>query len=154
MNVVLLYPEIPQNTGTIARTCAGTDTVLHLIKPLGYSLADRYLKRAGLDYWKDVNLVVHEDWEAFLGAQSDEGVVLHPFSSHGSRPYNEETYGPDDYLVFGRESTGFPQWFRERYDPLMLRIPTNGKIRSLNLSNSVNIVLFDALSRTGLLSSW
>jgi len=148
MNIVLLEPEIPQNTGSIARTCAGTDTVLHLVGRLGFSLEDRYLKRAGLDYWPHVKLAVHQDWDSFCTSIGPEA-VLRVFSAREGALYTEVRYGRDDYLVFGGEASGFPLWFRERYQHLMLRIPINKNIRSLNLSNAANIVLFEALRQTG-----
>ena len=132
LHVVLVEPEIPANTGNIARTCAATGSVLHLIKPLGFSLEDKYLKRAGLDYWRMMRYEVHENFEELL--EKYPGARMHFLSTKAPRSYTEATYGPDDFLVFGRETRGLPESLLSRvYD------------RSLNLSNSVAIVLYEAL---------
>ena len=107
MHIVLYEPEIPQNTGNIARTCAATGSVLHLIKPLGFSLEDKYLKRAGLDYWRMMRYEVHENFEELL--EKYPGARMHFLSTKAPRSYTEATYGPDDFLVFGRETRGLPE---------------------------------------------
>jgi len=143
MNIVLVEPEIPQNTGNIARTCAATGSHLHLIKPLGFSLADKYLKRAGLDYWNLMTYTVYESFEDFLS--KNPGANCYFASTKAAHNYCEVQYRPDDYLVFGRETKGLPETLlRENYEKCV-RIPMRQEARSLNLSNSVAIVLFEAL---------
>lgn len=143
MHVVLYEPEIPQNTGNIARTCAATGAMLHLIEPLGFSLSDKYLKRAGLDYWHLMRYEIHASWEDFLKAMP--GARLHLLTTKAPRRYTEVTYGPEDCLVFGPETRGLPEaLLRERYGDCA-RIPMRPEARSLNLSNSVAIVLYEAL---------
>ena len=147
MHVVLVNPEIPQNTGNIARTCAATGAKLHLIEPLGFELSDKYLKRAGLDYWHLMTYEVHPDWEAFLVA--NPGANLHYATTKAPRDYCAATYGPDDYLVFGRETKGLDEGLlAENYDRCV-RIPMREDARSLNLANSVAIVLYEALRQQG-----
>lgn len=146
MHIVLFEPEIPANTGNISRTCAVTGSTLHLIKPLGFSLADRYLKRAGLDYWDKLDLFVHENFEAFLS--ENPGARLFMFSTHANKNYAEISYQTDDYLVFGPETRGLPAEIRERYGTAV-RIPMGKEIRSLNLSNSVAIAAYEALRQLG-----
>lgn len=143
MHIVLYEPEIPQNTGNIARTCAATGSVLHLIKPLGFSLEDKYLKRAGLDYWRMMRYEVHENFEELMGKYP--GARMHFLSTKAPRSYTEAAYGPDDFLVFGRESRGLPESLLSRVYDRCLRIPMVPGARSLNLSNSVAIVLYEAL---------
>lgn len=143
MNIVLVEPEIPQNTGNIARTCAATGSHLHLIKPLGFSLADKYLKRAGLDYWHLMTYTVYENFDEFL--EKNPGAVCHFASTKAANNYCDVQYGENDYLVFGRETKGLPEeLLRDNYDKCV-RIPMRQEARSLNLSNSVAIVLFEAL---------
>ena len=147
-HIVLVAPEIPQNTGTIGRLAVSTDAVLHLVDPLGFSLEDKYLKRAGLDYWHFLDLRRHRDWEEFLGAKEEDARMLF-FSTHGERSYFDETYVPGDYLVFGRESAGLPPEFYDRYRDSLRLIPMPGAhSRSLNLANAVSIVLYEALRQT------
>ena len=147
-NIVLVAPEIPQNTGTIGRLAVSTDSVLHLIDPLGFSLEDKYLKRAGLDYWQFLDLHRYEDWESFSSSLSPE-TRLFFFSTHGERSFFDERYRPGDYLVFGRESSGLPPEFYSRYREDLRIIPMPGThSRSLNLANAVSIVLYEALRQT------
>ena len=147
-NIVLVAPEIPQNTGTIGRLAVSTDSVLHLIDPLGFSLEDKYLKRAGLDYWQFLDLHRYEDWESFSSSLSPE-TRLFFFSTHGERSFFDEHYRPGDYLVFGRESSGLPPEFYSRYRDELRIIPMPGThSRSLNLANAVSIVLYEALRQT------
>ncbi len=147
MHIALVEPEIPQNTGSIARLCAATATPLHLVGRLGFSLEDRYLKRAGLDYWPYVEVVVHESWDAFLAARPP-GRRL-GFSSHVETSYTQITFLPDDTLVFGGETRGLPPGIRAELAPLH-RIPMpGGRVRSLNLSNAASIVLYEGLRQLG-----
>ena len=143
LNIVLVNPEIPQNTGNIARTCAATGAKLHLIKPLGFELSDKYLKRAGLDYWHLMTYEVHESWEDFL--EKNPGAVLHFATTKAPKNYCEVSYGPDDYLVFGRETKGLDEALLSVNYDKCIRIPMRHDARSLNLSNSVAIVLYEAL---------
>ncbi len=147
MNVVLVNPEIPQNTGNIARTCAATGTMLHLVKPLGFSLDDRYMRRAGLDYWHLMQYRVYEDFGELLRAYP--GAVMHYLSTKAARSYTEATYGPDDFIVFGCETRGLPETLLARAYGQSVRIPMRADARSLNLSNSVAIVLYEALRGQG-----
>lgn len=143
MNIVLVEPEIPQNTGNIARTCAATGSHLHLIKPLGFSLADKYLKRAGLDYWNLMSYTVYENFEDFMN--KNLGARCYFASTKAARNYCDVRYREEDYLVFGRETRGLPEkLLRANYENCV-RIPMRSEARSLNLSNSVAIVLFEAL---------
>ena len=147
MQVVLVEPEIPQNTGSVARLCAATGTRLHLVGHLGFSLEDRYLKRAGLDYWPLVELHVHPDWASFLAAARPARLL--GFSSHGADSYTALRYAPGDALVFGGESKGLPAELRRRLEPLY-RIPIREpRVRSLNLANAVSIVLYEGLRQLG-----
>ena len=143
MNIVLVEPEIPQNTGNIARTCAATGSHLHLIKPLGFSLSDKYLKRAGLDYWNLMTYTVYEDFEDFLNR--NPGANCYFASTKAAHSYSEVQYAPDDYLVFGRETKGLPESLLKANYGKCIRIPMRAEARSLNLSNSVAIVLYEAL---------
>jgi len=147
MRIALVEPEIPQNTGSVARLCAATETPLDLVGKLGFSLEDRYLKRAGLDYWPFVDLTVHASWAAFL-APRPPGRML-AFSSHGESSYTQIAYRADDTLVFGGETRGLPEVLRAELAPLY-RIPMSGTgVRSLNLANAVSIVLFEGLRQLG-----
>ena len=144
-HIVLYQPEIPANTGNIARTCAGTDTHLHLIKPLGFSTDDKMLKRAGLDYWKFVNITYHESIESFFETTSGKYFLLTKF---GKKTYSDFDFSDRDddlYFIFGRETSGLPQWVKEKYADTALRIPMNSNIRSLNLSNTAALLIYEAL---------
>ena len=143
MNVVLVYPEIPQNTGNIARTCAATGAELHLIRPLGFSLDDKYMKRAGLDYWFMTKITVYDSLEQFF--QTHAGASMHFASTKAPRSYTEATYQPADFLVFGQETRGLPENLLEKVYDRCVRIPMRAQARSLNLRNSVDIVLYEAL---------
>lgn len=147
MHIVLYQPEIPQNTGNIARTCAATGSMLHLIQPLGFSLEDRYLKRAGLDYWQMMEYRVYEDFERLMRAWPD--AKMHFLSTKAPRGYTETSYGRDDFLVFGCETRGLPESLLARVYDRCVRIPMAPGARSLNLSNSVAIVLYEALRQQG-----
>lgn len=147
MNVVLVNPEIPQNTGNIARTCAATGSRLHLIKPLGFSLEDKYLKRAGLDYWNMLEYRVYEDFDELR--QAYPGAAMHFLSTKAPGSYTEVAYHKDDFLVFGCETKGLPESLLRRVYARCVRIPMMPGARSLNLSNSVAIVLYEALRTNG-----
>ena len=147
MNVVLVCPEIPQNTGNIARTCAATGAQLHLIEPLGFSLDDRYLKRAGLDYWHMMRYRRYPSWEAFEAAHP--GAVFHFATTKAPRDYAGVCYGSDDFLVFGRETKGLPEELLAKHYDRCMRIPMREGARSLNLANSVAVVLYEALRQQG-----
>lgn len=149
MRIVLLEPEIPQNTGSIARLAAATRTPLDLIKPLGFSLEDRYLKRAGLDYWPWVDLTVHEGWEAYL-AEPRPGRLI-GFSARGTKSYTRCEFGPDDRLLFGRETVGLGPDVIAMLGEDVFTIPMEcPNVRSLNISNAVSIVVYEARRQLGL----
>lgn len=144
LHVALWEPEIAPNTGNIARLCAATDTRLHLIGRLGFRLDDRQLRRAGLDYWPAVDLIVHSGWEAFVAAIGDSRVLC--LSSKMQQPYTRMEYRDGDCLLFGNESKGLPPEILTCFAQTAITIPMpSGKVRSLNLANSVGIVLYEAL---------
>jgi tRNA (cytidine/uridine-2'-O-)-methyltransferase len=148
MQVVLFEPEIPPNTGSVARLCAATLTPLHLIEPLGFEIDDKHLKRAGLDYWEFVDLQVHKSWDDFMRTAAPK--KLRFFSKRAARSYTSVRYSDDDFLVFGPETRGLPQQILDRDAERTLRIPMMGAdVRSLNLSNAVSIVLYEALRQLG-----
>ena len=148
LHIVLVAPEIPPNTGTTARLCAATNTPLHLVGPLGFSLEDRYLRRAGLDYWPHVELYTYPDWERFLA--DHPGARLRFFSARATSSYTSIRYERDDYLVFGGETRGLPADILERYAQHTYTIPMRGShVRSLNLANAAAIVLYEALRQLG-----
>jgi tRNA (cytidine/uridine-2'-O-)-methyltransferase len=148
--VVLVEPEIPPNTGSVARTCAATASTLHLVEPLGFRIDDRSLKRAGIDYWHLVDVHMHASFEACRATLG--GARLHLFSAQAKKSYLEADFTPGDALVFGRESVGLPQPLLDAHAGSVWAIPTSGAVRSLNLSNAVAIVLYEALRRSGALS--
>ena len=152
MQICLFQPEIPPNTGNIARLCAATETRLHLIEPLGFSLEDRYLRRAGLDYWPYVQVQVWPDWESFAATlDSKDQVVL--TSTHAGKNLFSFAFSGRETLVLGPETKGLPQWFAKRYRH-HLRIPIRGtKVRSLNISNAAAVCLYEALRQTGQLEN-
>ena len=147
MDIVLVHPDIPQNTGNVARTCVATHTTLHLIEPLGFSLEDRWLKRAGLDYWKDVKIKVHANIDDFFSS-GFESKKMFLFSRFATKIYWEAKYTNDSVLVFGSETAGLPNELKDRFKNHLYRIPTPGPVRSLNLSTSVGIVLFEAIRQS------
>lgn len=160
LHIVLVEPEIPMNTGNIARTCAATGSVLHLIEPLGFDISDRAVKRAGLDYWHLVDVRVYRDLEDFFARNRVEQMFL--LSTKAPRSYAEASFRDGCYLFFGKETRGLPEDFlRARYDDC-LRIPIRSEARSLNLANAVAIVAFEALrqqdfphlSRQGKMTEW
>ena len=149
MHVVLLEPEIPPNTGNVARLCAATNSTLHLIEPFGFKLDDAQLKRAGMDYWQHVRWFRWKNWPDFR-AQVRGGARLWLIESNGPTRYTEVSFGADDYLVFGRETAGLPKSLLQENGESWLRIPMfNAKARSLNLSNCVALVLFEVLRQNG-----
>lgn len=143
-NIVLVEPEIPQNAGNIARTCAATGCTLHLVKPLGFEISDKYLKRAGLDYWHLVNVVVHESIEVFF-ASCPENARFHLFTTKAPRAYTQAAFSAGDYLVFGKETRGLPEELLIRHPASCVRIPMREEARSLNLSNSVAVAVYEGL---------
>ncbi|WP_124068194.1 tRNA (uridine(34)/cytosine(34)/5-carboxymethylaminomethyluridine(34)-2'-O)-methyltransferase TrmL [Clostridium sp. E02] len=147
MNIVLLEPEMPANTGNIGRTCVATDTKLHLIEPLGFRLNDKLIKRAGLDYWDKLDVTVYSDYEDFLNR--NPGAKIFMATTKGLHVYSEVTYDPDCFLMFGKESGGIPEEILLDNQEHCIRIPMWGDIRSLNLSNSVSVVLYEALRQNG-----
>lgn len=147
MQIVLVEPEIPQNTGNIARTCALTGTILNLVKPLGFSVEDRYLKRAGLDYWDKVEVKVWDNLAEYCTA--NQGRRFYLATTHANQSYDEVKYEPEDILVFGRETRGLPAEILKAYPDQQIRIPMLAIGRSLNLSNSVAIILYEALRQNG-----
>ena len=148
MQIVLFQPEIPPNTGSVARLCAATLTRLHLIEPLGFKIDDKHLKRAGLDYWEFVDLHVHRSWDHFSGAVNPKRLWF--FSKRASRSYTSVDYEDQDFLVFGPETRGLPQDLLDHNPDQALKIPMAGTgVRSLNLSNAVSIALYEALRQLG-----
>lgn len=143
LNIVLFEPEIPQNTGNIARTCAATGSVLHLIKPLGFDISDSAVKRAGLDYWHLVDVRVYESLDDFFGKNEVRQMRL--FSTKAPRSYAEADYADGCFLFFGRETKGLPEEFLNAHYESCVRIPMRAEARSLNLSNSVAVGVFEAL---------
>lgn len=148
-NIVLVEPEIPQNTGNIARTCAATGSRLHLVKPLGFSLDDRYLKRAGLDYWPYVDVTVYESLADFMEQHGEEKLYL--ATTKGGQFHTDVTYEDGSYILFGKETAGLPRDFIDAHADTAVRIPMGEEVnlRSLNLSNSAAIILYEALRQQG-----
>ncbi len=147
LRVVLVEPEIPPNTGSIARTCAATSTALHLVEPLGFRIDERSVRRAGIDYWHLVDLHVHASFDAFEAAVPD--TRIHLLTANEGRSLFEAELRAGDTFVFGRESVGLPNSLLDRFPASRWTIPTSGAVRSLNLSNAVSVVVFEALRQTG-----
>ena len=147
LNIVLVEPEIPHNTGAIARTCAATGARLHLIKPLGFDISDKAVKRAGLDYWYLVDLSVYDSLDDFFARNGDGGLWL--ATTKAPRTYYEADFTGDVTLMFGKETAGLPLWLREKYRDRCIRIPMISEARSLNLSNSVAILAYETLRQQG-----
>lgn len=143
LNIVLHEPEIPANTGNIGRTCVATGTRLHLIEPLGFSLSEKNLKRAGMDYWKDLDVRTYIDFEDFMEKNPDAKIYM--ATTKAPNVYSDVKYEPDCYIMFGKESAGIPEEILVKHKKDSVRIPMNEDIRSLNLSNSVAIILYEAL---------
>ncbi|OGQ78462.1 MAG: tRNA (uridine(34)/cytosine(34)/5-carboxymethylaminomethyluridine(34)-2'-O)-methyltransferase TrmL [Deltaproteobacteria bacterium RIFCSPLOWO2_12_FULL_60_19] len=148
MHVVLFQPEIPPNTGSIARLCAATQTPLHLIAPLGFKIDNKHLKRAGLDYWPYVDVRLHDSWQGFLRQHGSATLLF--FSKKAVQSYTQARYQEEDFLVFGPETKGLPQELLDAHSARAFRIPMMTEaVRSLNLSNAVSIVLYEALRQLG-----
>ena len=147
INIVLYSPEIPQNTGNISRTCAVTGARLHIIKPIGFEISDRTLKRAGLDYWDKLDVTYYENYNDFLGQNPD--AELYFFSAHGKNSYADIEYPDNAFLIFGRESVGLPKELVEANIDRSVRIPMRKTLRCLNLSNSVAIAVYEVLRQNG-----
>lgn len=143
INIVLHEPEIPANTGNIGRTCAATGAQLHLIQPLGFSLDEKHLKRAGMDYWSSLDVKIYESYEDFL--QKNPGAKIYYATTKAKRVYTQASYEPDCYLMFGKESAGIPEDILVGNEETCVRIPMVGEMRSLNLSNAAAIMLYEAL---------
>lgn len=143
MNIVLHEPEIPANTGNIGRTCVATGTSLHLIKPLGFDISDKAVRRAGMDYWKELDLHVYENFEEFVEKNPEARIYM--ATTKARKAYTEVEYKGNDFIMFGKESAGIPEEILVKYEGTSVRIPMIGEIRSLNLSNSVSIILYEAL---------
>lgn len=148
-NIVLVEPEIPQNTGNIARTCAATGSMLHLVRPLGFSVDDKHLKRAGLDYWKDIRIEYYDDFSKLKGKYKDN--TFYYSSTKSPKGYSEIEFKDGDFIVFGKETKGLPEELLVANIDYLLRIPMQNSIRSLNLANSVAIVLYEALRQNNFL---
>ncbi len=147
LNVVLLEPEIPENTGNIGRTCVATGTRLHLIEPLGFSLSEKAIRRAGLDYWQNLDVTTYVNYADFLAR--NPGAKIYMATTKGQRVYSQMAYEEDCFLMFGKESAGIPEEILAHNRDRCVRIPMNRDIRSLNLGNSVAIVLYEALRQNG-----
>ena len=147
MNIVLFEPEMPANTGNIGRTCVATGTRLHLIEPLGFKINEKALKRAGLDYWDKLDVTVYCDFDDFL--ERNPGVKIYMATTKAPNVYTDVRYEPDCFIMFGKESAGIPEEILVKNQETCVRIPMWGDIRSLNLSNSVAIVLYEALRQNG-----
>lgn len=148
LHVALIQPQIPPNTGNIARLCAATDSPLHLIEPLGFSLDAREVRRAGLDYWDKTDLWLHSDWYAFRDAISRDRCLY--FSANAERDYRRAPYRDRGVLVFGSETEGMPVRILEKHPERCFRIPMSAEVRSLNLANAVSVVLYEGLRQLGL----
>ena len=147
MHIVLLEPEMPANTGNIGRTCVATGTTLHLIEPLGFHLNEKNIKRSGMDYWKQVDVRRYADYQDFLEKENPKRIFMATTKAH--QLYTDVRYEPDDYIMFGKESAGIPEEILVENESTCIRIPMLDDIRSLNLSNSVAIVLYEALRQQG-----
>lgn len=147
LNIVLHEPEMPANTGNIGRTCVATGTRLHLIEPMGFRLNEKQIKRAGLDYWDKLDVTVYSDFQDFLNR--NPGAKLYMATTKAPNVYTEPAYEPDCYIMFGPESRGIPEEILVNHQETCIRIPMWGDIRSLNLSNSVSIILYEALRQNG-----
>ena len=147
MNIILHQPEIPANTGNIGRTCVATGSSLHLIEPLGFRINEKELRRAGMDYWEQLDVTRYMNFEEFT--ERHPGAKIWMATTKAKRSYTEASFGPDDYIMFGKESAGIPEEILVAYERTSIRIPMLSAIRSLNLSNAVAIVLYEALRQNG-----
>ena len=151
LNIVMVEPEIPQNTGNIARTCAAIGAKLHLVKPLGFEISDRYLKRAGLDYWDKLTIEMHENLQEFLVKYPPEENAMYFSTTKGKQCYSDMDYTKSEevFLLFGKETRGLPEDLLQKYIKNTIRIPMKEHLRSLNLSNSVAIVAYEVFRQVG-----
>ena len=149
LNIVLVEPEIPQNCGNIARTCAATGSALHLIEPLGFDISEKAVRRAGLDYWHLVDVSVYRDLEDFFARNPAAEKELWLATTKAPRDYTRAAFSPDSWLFFGKETAGLPRAFREQYRDRCIRLPMRAEARSLNLSNSVAVLVYEALRQNG-----
>lgn len=147
MNIILHQPEMPANTGNIGRTCVATNSILHLIEPLGFRLTSKDLKRAGMDYWEQLDVRRYMNFADFL--EQNPNAKIWMATTKAKKVYTEVSFGPDDFIMFGKESAGIPEEILVDYEETCIRIPMVNDIRSLNLSNSVSIVLYEALRQNG-----
>ena len=147
LDIVLVEPEIPHNTGAIARTCAATGARLHLVKPLGFDISDKMVKRCGLDYWHLVEITVYENLDDYFSRRGDKDLFL--ATTKAPRSYAQADLSGDVTLMFGKETAGLPEWLREKYRDSCIRIPMVDEARSLNLSNSVAVLAYEALRQQG-----
>ena len=147
VNIVLVEPEIPHNTGAVARTCAATGAKLHLIRPLGFDISDKAVKRCGLDYWPLVDLSVYDSLDDYFAKNGESGLWLS--TTKAPRSYTKADFSGDTTLMFGKETAGLPGWLREKYRDRCIRIPMISEARSLNLSNAVAILAYEALRQQG-----
>lgn len=147
LDIILVEPEIPHNTGAIARTCAATGARLHLIKPLGFDISDKAVKRCGLDYWHLVDISVYENLDEYFAKNGDKNLFL--ATTKAPKSYFEADFSQGAALMFGKETAGLPEWLREKYRDECIRIPMISEARSLNLSNSVAILAYEALRQQG-----
>ncbi|MBQ6553834.1 MAG: tRNA (cytidine(34)-2'-O)-methyltransferase [Firmicutes bacterium] len=147
MNIVLHQPEIPQNTGNIGRTCVATNTALHLIRPLGFNVDDKSLKRAGMDYWKDLKVFYYDNFADFVAKNPDARIIM--ATTKARKTYDKIEYRDNDFIMFGSEGSGIPEEILLEYKENCVRIPMMGEYRSLNLSNSVAVILYEALRQQG-----
>ena len=149
LNIVLVEPEIPQNCGNIARTCAATGSRLHLVRPLGFDISEKAVRRAGLDYWHLVEVADYENLEDLFRRHPEALSDLWLTTTKAPRPYPEARFTPDSWLFFGKETAGLPRDFRERFRERCIRLPMVDAARSLNLSNTVAVCVYEALRQTG-----
>lgn len=151
INIVMVEPEIPQNTGNIARTCAATSSKLHLVHPLGFSLSDRYLKRAGLDYWDKLEIEEHDSLDEFLNKYKPDENQMYYATTKAKHCYSDVNFScmNEVFILFGKETKGLPEELLQKYIDNTIRIPMIGNLRSLNLSNSVAIITYEILRQSG-----
>ena len=149
LNIVLVEPEIPQNCGNIARTCAATGSRLHLIRPLGFDISERAVRRAGLDYWHLVEVFDYENLDDFFEKRPKAAQDCWLTTTKAPRSYQEARFSPNSWIFFGKETAGLPEWLREKYRSRCIRIPMREDARSLNLANSVAVLTYEALKQNG-----
>lgn len=145
MHIVMFEPQIPPNTGNVARTCVATESVLHLVKPLGFQLDEASVRRAGLDYWHLVDLRLHDDLREVIAEAEAAGASYYFFTKFGTTRYTDVRYKPGDYLIFGKETTGLPDWVHQTYPHRNVRVPMGQAMRSLNVANTAALALYESL---------